>query len=115
MTRFLAILICASLLVLVALGSATAQVSGRSDFIFAHMWISFAARLLAAAGLIVYCGYAALHAVQRVDCPLKRSMWMIVTIGLNAVGSCYYYCTEFQRFREQGLGSLISRPKIKTN
>jgi hypothetical protein len=114
MTRFLAILICVILLVLVALGSATAQVSGRSDFIFEQMWISFAARLLAAAGLIVYCGYAALHAVQRVDCPLKRSMWMIVTIGLSAVGSCYYYCTEYQRFREQGIGSLISCPKSKT-
>lgn len=42
---------------------------------------------------ILYCGFAALHAMQHLDSPEDRTVWLIYTIALNLLGSFGYYLT----------------------
>jgi hypothetical protein len=113
MNRLLAVLICITLFGLVVITALTDQVPGRADFDSDLVWVHFISQICLAFGLLLYCGYAALHAVQRIESPAERSLWMITTLALNALGSCYYYCTVYQRYRKQGLGRLITRNEIK--
>jgi len=112
MNRFVAILFCVMLFGLVVVTASTTPVHGRADFIWMMVWVHYISQFILLFGLLFYCGFAALHAVQRIDCPLERSMWVILTIGLNVLGSCYYYCTTYQKFRSEGLGSLINRNEL---
>lgn len=71
------------------------------------MWLHAGSMFVFALGLVVYCGFAALHSTQRVESPTERSKWLILTIGLNLLGSCWYYCTKYQQFRKEGKGALM--------
>ncbi len=59
--------------------------------------------------LLCYCGFAALHSTQRIDSPGERSKWLILTVGMNILGSCIYYCTVYQDFRKKGEGGLLKK------
>ena len=60
------------------------------------------------ASMIAYCGFAALHATQRVADPVERSLWLVITLGLNVAGSLFYYVTKYHEFRQIGAGGLLS-------
>lgn len=58
--------------------------------------------------LVCYCGFAALHAMQYLNSPKDRTIWLIATLGANLLGSCVYYLTVYQTFRKEGKGRLMS-------
>ena len=60
--------------------------------------------------LVFYCGFAALHSVSRVEDPSDRVGWIVLTLGLNVLGSLIYYLTKYQDFRTSGMGR-IARPR----
>lgn len=65
------------------------------------------AQALLTCGLVTYCGFAALHSTQYISSPKERSFWLIVTLGMNVFGSCYYYLTTYRSFRKSGQGGLM--------
>jgi hypothetical protein len=75
--------------------------------------LNVSAEVLLALGLFLYCGFAALHSTQYVVSPRERSLWLIVTIVLNVLGSCWYFLTAYQAFRKLGKGRLMSLRKGK--
>lgn len=70
--------------------------------------ISLGAELVCVVGLVCYCGFAALHSTQYLTSPRDRSIWLIVIIGMNVFGACWYYLTQYQSFRKEGKGRLTS-------
>ena len=112
MSRAVAIFLCIGLIGLVVLNAATEQRS-TAHFDSTLMWVHSVSELALVWGLVAYCGFAAIHSTQYISCPLERSTWLIVTIGINLLGSCIYYCTTYQQFRRAGCGALISRNKYK--
>jgi hypothetical protein len=69
--------------------------------------VNVIAQVLLAVGMLSYCGFAALHSTQHVQSPQERSVWLINIIGLNVLGSCWYYVTTYQLFRKAGQGGLM--------
>lgn len=59
-------------------------------------------------GLVCYCGFAALHSTQYLPSPKDRSIWLIVILGMNVFGACWYYLTRYQSFRKDGKGRFMS-------
>ncbi|MEO0795597.1 MAG: hypothetical protein AAFX93_10560 [Verrucomicrobiota bacterium] len=57
--------------------------------------------------VVLYCGFAALHAIQHLESPKERTKWFIITIVVNVFGSMYYYLTKYQKLKEQGRGGLL--------
>jgi branched-subunit amino acid permease len=95
----------AALLFGLAIVMAATEQSSVSDSIDQQTLILNAvARALLALGLFTYCGFAALHSTQHVDSPQERSMWLMATVVLNVLGSCWYYLTTYQTFRKAGQG-----------
>lgn len=80
--------------------------SNNTALIASLIWNSALTMLLTVL-VVLYCLFAAVHAVQRLSCPKKRAIWMIITLGFNIPGSCIYYCTKYQEFRREGKGGLI--------
>lgn len=70
--------------------------------------ISLGAELVCVVGLVYYCGFAALHSTQYLTSPRDRSIWLIVILGMNVFGACWYYLTRYQSFRKEGKGRLMS-------
>lgn len=70
--------------------------------------VCLAAQVLFLVGLLGYCGFAALHAIQYLASPQDRSVWLVVILGLNVAGACYYFLTRYQTFRKEGKGRLMS-------
>jgi hypothetical protein len=66
-------------------------------------------------GMLFYCGFAAIHAVQHLSSPQDRATWMVLIVGWNVLGACWYYCTVYQQFRASGLSGLIPRNVTKNN
>jgi fumarate reductase subunit D len=64
--------------------------------------------------LLAYCGFATLHAVQHVSDPVERATWVLLTVGLNVGGSCFYYFTKYQSFRRVGKGGLLRKTGTRT-
>jgi len=58
--------------------------------------------------MVRYCGFAALHSTQYLDSPRDRSVWLIVILGMNVFGACWYFLTRYQAFRKEGKGRLMS-------
>ena len=75
--------------------------------------VNVSAQVLLALGLFLYCGFAAVHSTQYVASPRERSLWLIATIVLNVLGSCWYFLTAYQAFRKLGKGRLMSLRKGK--
>ena len=113
MNRPIAILLAALLIGLVIVEAATEQngVSGSIDL--QTLVLNVITQVLLALGLFTYCGFAALHSTQHIDSPQDRSMWLIFTLVLNVLGSCWYYVTTYQSFRRSGQGRLMRFRKTK--
>lgn len=113
MSRPIAILLATLLIGLVIVVAATEQ-NGVSAIVDSQtLLLNVVAQVLLALGLFMYCGFAALHSTQRIDSPQDRSMWLVFTVGLNVLGSCWYYVTTYQSFRRAGKGRLMSFRKAK--
>jgi hypothetical protein len=113
MSRPIAVLLAALLFGLVIAMALTEQnrISGDIDL---HMLVlNVVVHGLLALGLFTYCGFAALHSTQHVASPQERSIWLIATVGLNVLGSCWYYVTTYQSFRKAGQGCLMRFGKGK--
>lgn len=105
MTRLLAVLgaiFCIGMIFPIA---ATEQVRGNIDLQI--VIINVLSKVLSVFSLLLYCGFAALHSVSRVENPADRVGWIILTLGLNVLGSLIYYLTKYQDFRAHGLGRII--------
>ncbi len=74
---------------------------------FNGLLLHLAIELVTVGFIFFYCGFATLHAVQHVPDPVERSLWVVMTVVFNVVGSCYYFMTEYQKFRKAGKGGLI--------
>jgi hypothetical protein len=111
MSRFFSILFCVLFFGLMIVATATEQNHPNDPFSITIFIVNTAALALIYIGMILYCGFAALHATQYISSPYKRSWWLIFTILFNVLGSCYYYLTEYQSFRAKGQGSLMSLRK----
>lgn len=109
MSRLVAILLVLALFGGVVGESLTARSEGW--LLIVHYLCVFGVYL----GLLMYCGFAALHSTQRIDSPQERSGWLIITLVMNVLGSCYYYCTRYQEFRGRGQGGLLGVKDLPEN
>ncbi|MES2477178.1 MAG: hypothetical protein V4640_15440 [Verrucomicrobiota bacterium] len=109
MTRLLAVLgaiFCISIFSVVAV---TENV--REDVSLQLVIINSVGKIVSVISLLLYCGFAALHSVSRVEYPGDRVGWIIIILGLNVVGSLIYYLTKYQDFRVHGLGKFVQWEK----
>ncbi|MDD5139464.1 MAG: hypothetical protein PHY43_04280 [Verrucomicrobiales bacterium] len=113
MSRPIAILLAALLFGLVIVVAATEQNSVSGNIDPQTQVLNVIAQVFLALGLFTYCGFAALHSTQHVASPQERSMWLIATVALNVLGSCWYYVTAYQSFRKAGQGRLMRFGKAK--
>lgn len=108
MTRFISVLGAIFCIGMIFPMVATEQVRGGIDFRMAI--VHGVSELVLAMSLLLYCGFAALHSVSRVGNPCDRMAWIILTLGLNVLGSLIYYLTKYQDFRANGMGGFV-RPQ----
>ena len=108
MSRIFAIIFAIFLFGLVIVGTMTEQSHAAGSFDISTGVLNVSVQVLLAGGLLLYCGFAALHSTQYVSSPLERSKWLILTIVLNVLGSCWYYLTVYQSFRKLGKGRLMT-------
>jgi hypothetical protein len=111
MTRLLAILGASFCIGMIFPIAAAAHVRG--DIELQTVIIHSVSELILAMSLLFYCGFAALHSVSHVEDPSERMSWIVLTLGLNVVGSLIYYLTKYQDFRRHGMGGLIRPQKNK--
>jgi hypothetical protein len=107
MSRPIAVSLAATLVGLLIVVASTDQdtVSGVIDQ--QTLVLNVIAQVLLALGLFMYCGFAALHSTQHITSPQERSYWLLATVGLNILGSCWYYLTTYQSFRKAGQSRLM--------
>ena len=60
-----------------------------------------------ALSVFMYCGFATLHAVQRVSDPAERAGWVLLTVGQNFDGSCNYYLNLTVKYNKRSFCSLV--------
>jgi cell division protein FtsW (lipid II flippase) len=111
MSRLIAILLALLLFGLVFVEAATEQNNVSQGIDHHTLILNVVTQVLLGFGLFLYCGFAALHSTQRICSPQERSIWLFATIGLNVLGSCWYYVTIYQSFRKAGQGRLIKFTK----
>lgn len=104
MTRFFAILGAIFCIGMIFPMAVTETVRGEADS--QRVMIHNLCKLTLTTSFLVYCGFAAAHAVYHVDEPKERVRWLLLTLGFNVVGSLIYYLTKYQHFRNQRLGGL---------
>ena len=109
MTRLLAVLGAIFCIGMIFPMAATEHVRGDLDLRMAifHCVSEF----ILAMSLLLYCGFAALHSVSRVEDPGDRVGWIVLTLGLNVLGSLIYYLTKYQDFRTNGMGGFVRQQK----
>jgi len=107
MNRFVAILVPV-VVVLLIFANALIEVSDTALGWSVFLW-SMALNVLMTLIPVIYCGFAAAHAVYYVQDPEDRVKWLVYTILVNLFGSLYYYLTKYQEFRAGGKGSLRLR------
>lgn len=56
---------------------------------------------------IVYIGFFAIHAAQRVEDPVQRLGWLFLIVGLNIFGATLYLLTKYRKFKAIGKGNWI--------
>lgn len=113
MSRSVAIIFAVFLLGLVVVVVETEQNHPAESVDISTSVLNSCSQVILAIGLLLYCGFAALHSTQHISSPRDRSQWLIATVGLNVVGSCWYLLTVYQAFRKIGQGGLISFRKEK--
>ncbi len=109
MTRFFAILGAVFCFGMIFPTAATENVRGDADLKMAV--IHGVSAFITVMSLLLYCGFAALHSVSRVQDPNDRMGWVVLTVVFNVVGSLIYYLTKYQDFRSHGMGGLPLRSK----
>jgi hypothetical protein len=57
--------------------------------------------------IIVYVGFFAGHAAQRVADPTERLGWLLLIVGLNVFGATLYLLTKYRKFKAVGKGSWV--------
>ena len=108
MNRVFAVVFAVALIGLVIVQAATEQNHPAESFEKSTLVLNLVAQVLLAFGMLLYCGFAALHSTQHVSSPHDRTGWLIATVFLNVLGSCWYYLTTYQSFRKIGKGRLMS-------
>ena len=106
MNRPLVILYFTVLLLLVGVASG-AEMNRPDDVTAERAVLFFSAAFLSGFGGLAYCGFAVLHAAQRIDDPRDRAGWLIIIIPFTIFGACFYLMTKYQNFRKIGKGTLI--------
>jgi len=107
---------CAVLCIVFIIGLIFVEASySRAESIWPGMVIYIGSSAFLAMSLLLYCGFATLHAVQHVSDPVERAWWVILTVVLNIAGSCIYYFTKYRSFRKIGKGGIILRPNQTLN
>jgi hypothetical protein len=61
--------------------------------------------------VIIYIGFFAVHAAQRVEDPVQRLGWLLLIVGLNVLGTTLYLLTKYRKFRAIGKGNWIVAKK----
>lgn len=107
MSRPIAVLLAALLFGLVIVMSVTEQNRMNGDMDLQTLVFNVITQVLLILGFFTYCGFAALHSTQHLASPQERSIWLIATVVLNVLGSCWYYVTIYQSFRKAGQGRLM--------
>jgi len=105
MSRALAILLLVCLIASLLATGMTERVFEASSLY--EIVSSAALRLVTYLGIFFYCGFAALHSMQHIESPHRRTEWLLLTIVMNVFGSCWYYCSIYQDFRKKGQGGLL--------
>jgi len=108
MNRAFAILFACILVGLVIVVAATEQTRPHEAFDMTRFVTCLIAQVALLVGLLWYCGFAALHSTQYLASPQDRSAWLLMIVGLNVLGACYYFLTRYQSFRKEGKGRLMS-------
>ena len=108
MSRILAVLFATFLFGLVVVVAKTEQNHPAEQFQMSVLVLNATAQVLLVVGLVLYCGFAALHSTQHVISPQERSTWLVFTIVFNVLGSCWYFLTAYQSFRKIGKGRLMA-------
>lgn len=108
MSRIFAVLLALFLFGLVVVAAITEQNQNVGSVDNSILVLNISAQILLNIGLLLYCGFAALHSTQYVISPQERSKWLIFTLVGNVFGSCWYYLTTYQSFRKLGKGWLMS-------
>ena len=108
MSRVFALLIAGILLGVFVIAIMTDQKRPGETFDMPMFVFCVAAQVVFLVGLLGYCGFAVLHAMQYLASPQDRSVWLVVILGLNVAGACYYFLTIYQTFRKEGKGRLMS-------
>lgn len=108
MNRTFAILFAGILVGLVVVVAATEQNRPSGPFDTTMLATCLIAQVVLVVGLLWYCGFAALHSTQYLASPRDRSAWLLMIVGLNVLGACYYFLTRYQSFRKEGKGRLMS-------
>jgi peptidoglycan/LPS O-acetylase OafA/YrhL len=106
MKRPLAILYFVVLLALLGAASA-AEIHRPADFTAEKAILFFVSLFLLGLGGTVYCGFAMLHAAQRITDPRDRAGWLVIIVPFTIFGACFYLLTKYQNFRKIGKGTLI--------
>lgn len=106
MNRTLAVFCLVLLLALFVLTVVTDTIRD-SEITPGVLLIHFASGALSIWGGVLYCGFAAVHAVQRTEDPQDRAGWIILIVLGNLFGATLYLCTKYQLFRAIGKGSLM--------
>ena len=113
MSRATAIILAIFLLGLVYIEAVTEQNPFATSSDSSMRILNISAQVLLVLGMVLYCGFAALHSTQYIASPQERSLWLIATIAFNVLGSCWYFLTAYQAFRKLGKGRLLSKKKGK--
>ena len=104
MNKFYAILGVLFIVLLIFIEATHSRIDSVWDMI-----IYIAANVLLVLSLLLYCGFATLHAVQHVSDPVERAWWVVSTVVLNIAGSSLYYFTKYHAFRKIGKGGITLR------
>ena len=92
MNRVVALLLAILLFGLVIAMAATEQKHSAES---PHLWtlvVNITAQVLLGVGLILYCGFAALHSTQYIASPQERSKWLVFTIAGKPKSSVKRLC-----------------------
>jgi hypothetical protein len=103
---FACLLVC--LFGIIVVMTATGPIRPGGAFDLRTFVVLMAAQVVFLVGFLWYCGFAALHSVQYLASPQDRSAWLLMIVGFNIAGACYYFLTVYQSFREEGKGRLMS-------
>jgi len=112
MTRTLAVLGFLFSIAMVILSAIVSPDTGRTTMESVSIYL--AVNLIGMLIIILYCGFAALHATARVQDPHDRIGWLVWMLVFNIFGSLIYYLTKYQDFKKHGLGALPKVDKKET-